>query len=94
MRIGEMIKVKTIRQTTGACPAQWEGEGMDGEDIYIRYRWGMFRIYINDEMIFQLSYGNEYDGMIDQEQMIEFAKDHLDFSDCDLQSYETQDKDS
>jgi hypothetical protein len=34
------LKVATLEKTCEACPSQWEGVGANGEDIYIRYRWG------------------------------------------------------
>jgi hypothetical protein len=42
-----MIQVAKITKTCEACPAQWEGELVDGTPIYVRYRWGGLTITLN-----------------------------------------------
>lgn len=73
-----MIKVKTIEMTCSACPSQWEGECIDGGDIYIRFRHGGFRIDYNGKEIF---YNNpDGDGVMSTDEMIANSVDYLDFS--------------
>lgn len=62
-----MVKIAEITQTCYACPSQWEGETIDGEEIYIRYRWGTLRIDIDGETEFEQQMGNDLDGYIDWE---------------------------
>jgi len=38
------MKVIKITNTCGACPAQWEGKFDDGDNLYIRYRWGYLEV--------------------------------------------------
>ena len=62
-----MIEVKEIDQTCIACPSQWEGTTVDGEELYIRYRWGMLRIDLDGETIFEQQLGDGLDGWIEWE---------------------------
>jgi hypothetical protein len=39
-----LLVITSIKNTCGACPAQWEGRTQDGEYVYIRYRWGYLSI--------------------------------------------------
>lgn len=35
------MKLVRLAQTCRACPSQWEGETVDGQAVYVRYRHGM-----------------------------------------------------
>ena len=62
-----MVEIGIITQTCYACPSQWEGETVDGEHIYIRYRWGNLRIDLNGSTIFEQVMGDSLDGVIEWE---------------------------
>lgn len=42
------LRVTSLTQACGACPAQWEGRTEDGRWIYVRYRWGALQIGVGD----------------------------------------------
>ena len=75
------LQADTLRQTCGACPAQWEGKIKDGRMFYIRYRWGYLALEISDKAtddvmdavggteIFGEQIGGEYDGFLDELKM-------------------------
>lgn len=81
-----MIKVKTLSQTCGACPSQWEGKTTNDEEIYIRYRWGTLRVDINKETVYCKVVGGEYDGTMDFWQLTHHTQDILDFDGCMLKN--------
>ena len=64
-----MVDIKSITQTCNACPSQWEGETVDGEEIYIRYRWGTLRIDLDGETVFEQDMGDALDGYMDWEEV-------------------------
>jgi hypothetical protein len=62
-----MVEIADITCTCFACPSQWEGTTVDGEEIYIRYRWGSLRIDLDHETVFQQQLGDGLDGLIEWE---------------------------
>lgn len=64
-----MVELKEITQTCYACPSQWEGITVDGEAVYIRYRWGRLRIDLDHETVFEQDMGDELDGYLDWEEV-------------------------
>ena len=59
----ELIKVASVAQTCFACPAQWQGETEDGQEIYVRYRWGWLEVHLGGvltEPILDLQLGGEW----------------------------------
>lgn len=64
------LKFKTLEQTCGACPSQWEGKAETGEEIYIRYRWGVLRLDVNNTTVYQEAIGASMDGLIDEGLML------------------------
>lgn len=63
------MEIKSITQTCIACPSQWEGETVDGKEIYIRYRWGTLLIDLDGETIFEQNMGDSLDGYIEWEEV-------------------------
>ena len=61
------MEIKSITQTCSACPSQWEGETVDGQEIYICYRWGTLRIDLDGETIFEQAIGGSLDGYMEWE---------------------------
>lgn len=41
------IKIKSLTQTCEACPSQWQGKTHDGQDLYIRFRWGYLSVRVH-----------------------------------------------
>ena len=86
------LRVTNIVQTCGACPSQWEGKVEDGRMIYIRYRHGYLSIEasihpsndvddaIGEDCILGLQHGDNYDGVMDFEDLVSLSKEVLDFS--------------
>jgi len=71
------IEVKFLTRYTSYCPTQWEGETTNGEDVYIRYRWGFLRVDINGKEVFGDQIGGEMDGVLSDEKMKEATKDKI-----------------
>lgn len=43
------MKIKSIIQTSIACPSQWEITLTNGHMVYVRYRWGYLSMKISPE---------------------------------------------
>lgn len=43
-------KVVALRQTSVACPSQWEGTLEDGQAVYARYRYGWLSVGVGDDV--------------------------------------------
>ena len=56
-----MFYIKSIKKTCDACPAQWSGETVNHESVYVRFRWGTLRIEINDRVVFSEFLGEDQD---------------------------------
>lgn len=67
----DRMKITHLRQTCFACPSQWEAILEDDSELYIRYRWGNFSVYKNDKLVYHDSIGDNLDGVMDQDQMLE-----------------------
>lgn len=69
------LEMKVIEMTCSACPSQWEGETINGDPVYIRYRWGMLRCDVWGRTIF-LQRINEDDlhGMLGWREMAEHLR--------------------
>ena len=70
-----MVKIAEITQTCLACPSQWEGTTEEGEEIYVRYRWGTLRIDLNHRTVFQQELGDGLDGVIEWEDVVEVLEE-------------------
>jgi len=68
------IKVKDLIRFGSFCPTQWDGETDNGEKVYIRYRWGVLTVDLNGEEVFSVKAGEEFDGIMSDEDMKEFTK--------------------
>lgn len=67
-------KVLHLTNTCYACPSQWEGTSESGDDIYIRYRWGGFRIEVNGQVVHRQAIGDGLDGFISNEDLAKILK--------------------
>lgn len=72
-------KVVELRQTCYACPSSWEGLSSNGDEIYLRYRHGTFRLDINGVTAFSRAVGDSLDGVLSLEEAVEVTKDYLEF---------------
>lgn len=70
-----MIAIEDIVQVSYTCPSQWEGSTLDGEEILIHYRWGMLRVDLDDETVFEEQLGHEFDSYIDLEEVEEILEE-------------------
>jgi hypothetical protein len=43
-------KVVALRQTSVACPSQWEGTLEDGRAVYVRYRYDWLSVGVGDDV--------------------------------------------
>ena len=64
-----MIKVKELTQTCSVCPSQWEGTLTNGEELYIKYRYGYLSIRVNGTEIWGDQLGDNLDGVLSQKKM-------------------------
>lgn len=82
-----MNKVKYIKQTRSACPSQWEGELENGQDFYIRYRWGHLTLDVPfGTTIFGKQLGGSLSGYLSDYRMLDALSQHLDFSNVEWES--------
>ena len=56
--------------TCEACPSQWEGITDDGQEVYIRYRWGHLSVRVNGAEIFSRQIGDGFDGVLTTTDML------------------------
>ena len=73
-------RVVALAKTCDVCPAQWEGVTDDGEEVYIRYRFGWLLALVGRECVAELPFGGEYGGMLDGADMARLLAPYLDFS--------------
>jgi hypothetical protein len=74
----DKMKVIALKKTSVACPSQWEGKFDNGKIIYIRYRWGCFKISIGDSLydavsnspMYEEFIGDQYDGHMENKDLI------------------------
>ena len=52
------------------CPSAWLADTITGSEIYIRYRYGTLRVYVDDEMVFNQQVGDTYSGVLDTKLML------------------------
>ena len=75
------LKVIALRNTSIACPSQWEGTLEDGRAIYVRYRHGALSVGVgndtdeavrnsrSDHAVFEDYVGDGLDGFMDFEEL-------------------------
>lgn len=85
-------KVKELVKTCEGFPSQWEIKLKDGKMIYIRYRWGTLDVRISEhstndiddavggKSIYRKYTGGDYDGVMEDSQMISLLKDIIEFN--------------
>lgn len=74
-----MIKITKLVQTCTACPSQYEGWTDKGEYVYVRYRHGYLYIEVNEQRIFERSYGDSIDGFLPYDELTTFALDKVEW---------------
>lgn len=75
--------ITRLEKVCEGCPAAWEGRTQSGAQIYIRYRWGHFRVDINGEIVMSESRGDGHDGTMTTEEMQLILKDYFLFN-CEV----------
>jgi hypothetical protein len=68
------MNIRNLTQTCGFCPSQWEAKDEEGNDIYIRYRWGTLEVDKNGKMVFKEQIGGKLDGFMETEEMLLHTK--------------------
>lgn len=63
------VVVKRLWMTCEACPTQYEGETLTGQDVYIRYRWGTLRLDLDEVTVYEQEIGDEFHGALDYDEM-------------------------
>lgn len=87
----EAYRVYTItklRKTCDSCPAQWEGETSDGQQVYIRYRWGYLSVKVDPdyavgyraEEVVSERLGDNLDGSLSFAQLKKACKGKIQFA--------------
>ena len=61
---GRSVIVRALRQTSFSCPSEWVGVTTEGQEVYVRYRWGILRIDLDDNVFFQAEVGDPFDGVL------------------------------
>jgi hypothetical protein len=82
-----MIRIVKAVSTCMACPSQWDAWTDDGKYVYIRYRWGYLSVSydVMGEPILEKIVGDEYDGVMSFEELVEHTKGVIEWAD-DLNS--------
>ena len=70
------IKIKELTETCSACPKQFLGLTEDGQEVYIRFRYGTLRIDIGGSSIYHESVSDGLDGVISLDKIKEVTS-HL-----------------
>lgn len=63
----ESITITSLERDCIACPTAWIGKTEEGEELYIRYRWGDLSIRYRDDSpseSYKISLGGAFDGHI------------------------------
>lgn len=69
-------------QTCSACPSQWEGTDIFGNEVYIRYRWGYLTIQVANSSedsvystnpVYESEKGDGLDGVLSTSDLAEFV---------------------
>jgi hypothetical protein len=79
------VRSDSLEKTCPACPSQWSAETLDGEYVYVRYRWGSLRIDVSPskeawpdqgETVFKRDIGGSLDGTISWDEVKDVAPIH------------------
>jgi len=60
-------RLKSLVKTCDFCPAQWDGQTEDGQEVYIRYRWGYLTVEVAGRVVYSASIGDGLDGGMNEE---------------------------
>ena len=74
--------IVSLKQTSDACPSQWEGVTDEGKTVYIRYRFGGLTVQVGldlglavvSEPIFSIGIGHSMEGIMSKEDMLKLTK--------------------
>ncbi len=80
IRIGKAIPIREMRQTCSGWSSQWEGKTKDGKYVYVRFRWGVLRVEIDQASLLEKTLSDALDGFLDETQLIDATRGQLDFS--------------
>ena len=70
------IRIVALDQTGDASPSQWEGLDDQGEEVYIRFRYGLLSV---NNGLFQRHHGGKLEGTLSYEELVELTRGFLIF---------------
>jgi hypothetical protein len=68
----EPVLLKRLKRTSVAAPSQWEGETTDGRSVYVRYRWGVLRVEIDDKQVVETDAGEKMGSYMDEPELQQY----------------------
>lgn len=80
-------RITKIKQTCWACPSAWEGKTDNDEDVYIKYRYGVLSLTVDDILVEKLFVGDGLDGVMDLDKAIEALSSHITISEEAYKNY-------
>lgn len=63
------LNVKDLIKTCDACPSAWSGRLFGGKRLYVKYRYGTLRVYVDDYLCHHEVLGGEFDGYLENEKL-------------------------
>lgn len=73
------MKITDLVLKIEACPTLWECK-LDGKPAYIRYRWGIISVRLNEgkalwnTVVAEERIGEDFDGVLDTDEMEDWVK--------------------
>lgn len=64
------MRIRNLVQTCWACPSQWSAKTEDGDEVYIRYRWGVLTMDVANVLVQEVEAGDGLDGFMTERQML------------------------
>jgi hypothetical protein len=61
----------SLRSQFTSCPAQWNGQTVDGKDVYVRFRWGVLKVSVGGVCVWEEQVSDDLDGTMDDATMRE-----------------------
>ena len=87
------IKIIKIDRTSFACPAQWDMWDSKDNYYYVRFRWGELTINKHEvfgELVFSNQTDSDWNGFMEEEELIEMVSEVFYFSKCVYYEYGKQ----
>jgi hypothetical protein len=69
---GEPILLRRLKRTTIASPSQWEGETLDGKEVYVRYRHGLLSVEVDEQQVLECSALEAHGCLMEENELQEY----------------------